>query len=181
LLLRSQFSLGIDLWNDSKNKDASNSGSFAWRGQGQYVRFLARDTLLVLRSEILLSTSSTVPLEPFSLGGSQTVRGYRQDQLITSNGVFASAEVRLPILQIKEVEGILQVIPFVDCGIAWNSSGNAVLDPNTLVGIGMGLQWQMGNKFTARLDYGIPLTDVNTSGRTWQDDGLYFSLNYSPF
>ncbi|MDJ0732579.1 MAG: ShlB/FhaC/HecB family hemolysin secretion/activation protein [Nostocaceae cyanobacterium] len=181
LLLRSQFSLGIDLFNDSKNEDASNSGSFAWRGQGQYVRFLAPDTLLVLRSEVLLSTRSTVPLEPFGLGGLQTVRGYRQDELITSNGVFASAEVRLPILRVKEVKGTLQAIPFIDFGVAWNNSGNFHPDPNTLVGVGMGLQWQMGNQFTARLDYGIPLTDTNSNGNTWQDDGLYFSLNYSPF
>jgi hemolysin activation/secretion protein len=181
LFLRSQFSLGIDLFNDSKNKDASNNGSFAWRGQEQYVRFLAPDTLLVLRSEVLLSTNSTVPLEPFSLGGLQTVRGYRQDQLITSNGVFASAEVRLPILRVKKVQGILQVVPFVDFGIGWNSSGNFQPDPNTLVGVGTGLNWQMSNWFTARLDYGIPLIDANSNGRTWQEQGWYFSLNCSPF
>jgi hemolysin activation/secretion protein len=39
----------------------------------------------------------------------------------------------------------------------------------------------VGNNFTARFDWGIPLTDVEDSDRTLQEDGLYFSINYSPF
>lgn len=181
--VRSQFSLGLGALNATINDDPPDSRFFAWRGQGQYVRLLAPETLLVVRSDLQLSSRALVPLEQFALGGLQSVRGYRQDVLLTDNGVFASAEVRLPFLRVESVEGVLQAVPFVDVGIAWNNSDNSEedLDDNSLVGVGLGLQWQMGDRFTARFDWGIPLIDVDSRDRTWQEQGLYFSVNYSLF
>ena len=185
LALRSQFNVGLDLFNATVNDDPPDSRFFSWRGQGQYVRLLAKDTLFVLRSDVQFSTRSLVPLEQFGLGGLQSVRGYRQDALLTDNGFLTSAEVRFPVFRVKKLEGLLQVVPFIDFGVAWNSStrNTPAPDPNTLIGVGMGLQWQMGDYFTARLDYGIPLTDVNNGrdGGSLQEDGFYFSVNYSPF
>ncbi|WP_017319454.1 ShlB/FhaC/HecB family hemolysin secretion/activation protein [Mastigocladopsis repens] len=181
LALRSQFSLGVGLFDATINNEPPDSRFFSWRGQGQYVRLLAPETLLVLRSDLQFTTRALVPLEQFSLGGLQSVRGYRQDQLLVDNGFFASAEVRLPVVRVERVEGVLQVVPFVDFGIGWNSSDTSDLDPNTLVSVGLGLQWQMGDGLTARLDYGIGLTDVDSSDRTLQEKGFYFSVNYSPF
>ncbi len=181
LAVRSQFSLGLDIFNATVNEDPPDSRFFAWQGQGQYVRLLFPDSLLVVRSDLQFSTRALVPLERFSLGGWQSVRGYRQDALLTDNGVFASAEVRLPILRVERVQGVLQVVPFVDFGIGWNSSDTPDPDPNSLVGVGLGLQWQMGDKLTARFDWGIPLIDIEDSDRTLQEKGLYFSINYSPF
>ena len=178
---RSQFSLGLDIFNATVNDEPPDSRFFAWRGQGQYVRLLFPDSLLVVRSNLQFSTRALVPLEQFSLGGLQSVRGYRQDALLTDNGFFISAEVPLPILRVEKVEGVLQVVPFVDFGIGWNSSDSPDPDPNSLVGVGLGLQWQMGDNFDARFDWGIPLTDVEDSDRTLQEQGLYFSINYSLF
>lgn len=178
---RSQFSLGLDIFNATVNDDPPDSRFFAWRGQGQYVRLLFPDSLLVVRSDLQFSTRALVPLEQFSLGGLSSVRGYRQDALLTDNGFFASAEVQLPILRVEKLEGVLQVVPFVDFGIGWNNSDNPEPDPNSLVGVGLGLQCQVGNNFTARFDWGIPLTDVEDRDRTLQEQGLYFSVNYSPF
>lgn len=135
----------------------------------------------MLRSDLQLSTRALVPLEQFSLGGAQSVRGYRQDLYLIDNGFFASAEVRFPLLRVEQVRGVLQVAPFVDLGVGWNSSGYRNPNRNTLVGIGVGLQWQMSNKFTARVDYGVPLVDVNSGDRTLQEQGFYFSVNFSPF
>ncbi|MBR8836423.1 MAG: ShlB/FhaC/HecB family hemolysin secretion/activation protein [Stigonema ocellatum SAG 48.90 = DSM 106950] len=182
--LRSQFSLGVGWLDATVNSKPPDSRFFSWRGQGQYVKLLAPDTVLELRSDLQVSTRALVPLEQFSLGGLQSVRGYRQDLYLSDNGFFASAEVRFPIARVKEVEGVLQIVPFVDFGVAWNSSGQRNPSPNnrnTLVGLGLGLQWQMNNRFTARFDYGIPLTDIKSSDRSLQEQGIYFSVNYSPF
>jgi hemolysin activation/secretion protein len=147
------------------------------------VRLLAPDTLLVLRSDLQLAARTLVPLEQFAIGGLQSVRGYRQDRLLTDNGFFTSAEVRFPVLRVNEVQGLLQVVPFVDFGVGWNDSDSPSPDPdpNTLIGAGLGLLWQMGNNFNARLDYGIPLVSADDSDRTLQEQGLYFSITYSPF
>jgi hemolysin activation/secretion protein len=181
LALRSQFNLGLDIFNATVNNEAPDSRFFSWRGQGQYVRLLAPQTLLVIRSDLQFSTRALVPLEQFGLGGLGSVRGYRQDILLTDNGFLASAEVQLPVLRLKNVGGVLQVVPFIDFGVGWNSSGNPDPNPNTLLGLGLGLQWQMGDRLNVRLDYGIPLTDIQDRGRTLQEDGIYFSIVANPF
>jgi len=183
LALRSQFNLGVDAFDATNNDDPEpDSQFFAWRLQGQYVRRLARDTLVVLRSDLQLANTALVPLEQFSVGGVQSVRGFRQDALLTDNGFLASAEVRLPLLRVEEVQGVLQVAPFVDLGVGWNNDteNNPNPEQQTLVGLGVGLQWQMNN-LTARIDYGIPLTEDINDGDTLQEEGIYFSVTASPF
>ena len=178
--VRSQFNLGVGAFDATVNGEGLPDSRFlAWRGQGQYVRLLAPDTLLVVRSDLQLATDPLLTLEQFSLGGLGTVRGYRQDLLLTDNGFLASVEARLPIVRVSEVEGVLQVVPFVDFGVGWNNGDFPDPDPNALVGIGLGLQWQMGENFSARFDWGIPLVDVDIDKRTWNDNGLYFSLDFN--
>ena len=181
--LRSQFSFGLDAFDATINEEAPDSRFFEWQGQGQYVRLLAPDTLLVLRSSAQLSSKPLLSLEQFTLGGLYSVRGYRQNLLLTDNGVFASAEVRLPILRVASVNGVLQVVPFADFGVAWNDDDNPIPtpNPNTLATVGLGLQWQMGDNFNARLDWGIPLTDFEVQSNTSSEQELYFTVNYSFF
>ncbi len=183
---RSQFNLGIGAFNATVNEDAPDSRFFSWRGQAQWVRLLAPETLLVLRGDVQLSPDALVPSQQFSLGGIDSVRGYRQDALLTDSGAFVSAEVRLPIYRSRQRQTILQLTPFVDVGTTWNTSGRRnrngnTTDPNTLVSVGLGLRLQLSDRFTARLDWGIPLVDLSTRKRTWQENGVYFSIVSSPF
>ena len=92
-----------------------------------------------------------------------------------------SAELQLPVLRVFEDTGVVQLIPFVDYGTTWNSSGIANPDNPTLSSIGLGLQWRQGDRFTARLDWGIPLVDVDSRDRTWQENGIHFSANWISF
>ena len=48
---RSQFSLGVDIFDATINEDAPDSSFFAWRGQGQWVRRLDEDFLFLLRGD----------------------------------------------------------------------------------------------------------------------------------
>lgn len=180
IALRSQFNLGIGAFDATINSERPDSRFFAWQGQAQWARLLAPDTLFLLRVNTQLASTSLLPLEQFGLGGLDSVRGYRQDFLLTDNGTFASAEVQIPILRLPETDTILKVVPFADFGVVWNNSG-AAPDPNTLASVGFGLRLSQGDRFTARLDWGIPLVSVQSEGRTLQEDGLYFSLIYNPF
>lgn len=176
---RSQFNVGVGWFDATVNSEPPDSRFFFWRSQAQYVRLLAPETLFILRSDTQLATEALVPLEQIGIGGLRSVRGYRQDLLLTDNGVVFSAEVQLPILRVKQFDGILHLVPFADFGWGWNSSGRQNPDPNAVVGVGLGLQWQMGDRLNARLDWGIPLTDVDSGDRTWQENGLYFTINYN--
>lgn len=179
---RSQFSLGVGALNATINENPEpDSRFFAWRGQLQWVRLLAPDTLVLLRSDLQLVSTALVPTEQFGLGGLESVRGYRQDLLLTDNGAFASAEVQLPILRLSQLDGVLQIAPFVDLGTVWNNSGRETPEQSTLASVGLGLRFSQGDRLTARLDWGIPLVSVNSRDRTWQENGLYFSVQYNLF
>ncbi|MCC5634652.1 ShlB/FhaC/HecB family hemolysin secretion/activation protein [Nostoc sp. CHAB 5844] len=177
---RSQFSLGVDWLGTNVNVEEPDSRFFAWRGQAQWVRQFAPDTLFLARGDLQLAANSLVPLEQFGLGGQQSVRGYRQDALLTDNGLLFSAEFRLPIVRASKLGGVLQLTPFIDVGKAWNTKGENP-SPSTLVGTGLGLLWQQGDRFSARLDWGIPLISIDGEKRSLQENGLYFSVKYSPF
>lgn len=180
LAFRSQFSVGLDAFNSTVNEDEPDSRFVSWRGQGQWVRLLADETLVLVRGDLQFTGDSLLPLEQFGLGGGQSVRGYRQDALLTDSGALLSAELRLPILRVPEVDGVLQIAPFIDLGTAWNVSGEA--PPRSfLAGTGLGLIWRMGDRFNARLDWGIPLVSIDSDKRTWQENGIYFSVSFAAF
>lgn len=185
LALRSEFSFGLPIFdatiNDVGNNVAPDSEFFAWRGQAQWVRRLAPDTLLVLRGDVQIADRRLVSLEQFGVGGIASVRGYRQDQLLTDNGAFGSIELRVPILRIREPQALLQVAPFFDVGTAWNNFKGADPDPSTLVSVGLGLRFQMSDRLNARFDWGIPLISADYNKRTLQENGLYFSVVWNPF
>lgn len=181
LALRSQFSFGLPILGYTDNESAPDGQFFAWRGQAQLARILAPDTLLFLRGDIQLADRPLIPIEQFGLGGPSTVRGYRQDALLSDNGILASVEVRIPIWRIPSINGLLQVTPFVDFGTTWNRSSEPEPDPNTLASIGLGLRLQISDRLNARFDWGHRLIPIEGEKKTLQEKGLYFSLIYSFF
>jgi hemolysin activation/secretion protein len=179
---RSQFSLGTKFLGATANDSGPDSRFLAWRGQAQYVRLLAPETLLIVRSDIQLADRPLLSLEQMGIGGVQSVRGYRQDLLLTDSGAIASAEVRIPVWRVPEVQGLLQIAPFIDFGVGWNNSGEKPNpESDKLLGAGLGLVWQMGDRLNVRLDYGIPLINAQSGDRTLQEKGIYFRINYFPF
>jgi len=179
LAARSQFSFGWDAFGATVNDTGTDARFISWLGQFQWVQALGGNTILVARTGAQLSFDSLLPIEQFSVGGVETVRGYRQNQLVADNGIFGSIEVRFPLIRQPDGIGTLQLAPFFDIGTAWNNQGK-LPSPNTLASIGVGLRWQLGSYFWARLDWGIPLIDVSHKGNSLQDNGISFSLTYSP-
>lgn len=180
LAARSQFSLGLDALGATINNTGTDGRFFSWLGQFQWVQSLGKDSISIVRVGGQLTGDSLLPLEQFSVGGIDTVRGYRQNQQVGDNGAIASAEVRLPIVRDPEGVGLIQLAPFIDFGKVWNSKG-AVSTDDTLLSVGIGLHWQINRLFTARLDYGIPLIAVEHRGNSLQDNGVTFSVEMRPF
>jgi hemolysin activation/secretion protein len=178
LAARSELSVGLRAFGATINSEPPDSRFVLWRGQVGYLRKLG-DTNLLLRGNIQLADRPLVPLEQFGLGGQGTVRGYRQDLLIADNGVSASAELYVPLFDGDS--GKLQVVPFVDLGTTWNNDRDIEGDTSTLASLGLGLQYNLGSSFTVRLDYGLPLVNVDSSKNTWQENGFTFSVRYQPF
>lgn len=176
--VRSQFSIGLDAQEPTATGTRS-SNFFSWRGLAQYRRQLGQDTVFSVQGDVQLANRGLIPLEQFSLGGQGSVRGYREDLLLADNGAFVSAEVWLPILRLPEVDGVLQLTPFVDVGTVWNSNDEAIAT-NDLASVGLGLRWQH-DTLSARLDWGLPLISVDGDDDTLQENGLHFSIIFNAF
>ncbi len=177
LAARSQFSLGINAFDATINDSGTDGQFLAWLGQFQYVQQIsAARMLLVTRLNAQLTPDSLLSLERFSFGGVDSVRGYAQNQVVADNGVFGSVELRIPL---TDDPSRLQVVPFVEGGYAWN---NKTIDPTDdfIAGIGLGVRWQPTQDLSVRVDYGIPLIDVE-AGNSLQESGVYFSVRYQPF
>ncbi|MEM9512202.1 MAG: ShlB/FhaC/HecB family hemolysin secretion/activation protein [Cyanobacteria bacterium P01_E01_bin.48] len=183
---RSQFSLGVE-WFDATDNSARggpDSSFFAWRGQAEWARQVTDNALLFVRADVQLADRDLLALEEFALGGARSVRGYPQNALLGDNGISASAEMRWSVYRDPASGGTLSIGPFVDVGTVWNDDGslpNTSNNDNTLIGTGVGLQWEQSDRLFLRLDWGIPLTSIGRSRRTWQDNGLYFTMSYAPF
>ena len=170
---------------------------FAWLGQAQYVRRpfdtealrkkpesfgwnLLRESVLVLRVNAQLSDEPLLSLEQFSIGGMQSVRGYRENQLLRDNGVFASAELRIPIWLAKDKTPLVSLAPFFDFGSGWNV--NKVEDNNeTIASVGLGVLVNATRHAQLTLYWGHPLIDLAEKKVSLQDYGLHFTLSINAF
>jgi hemolysin activation/secretion protein len=176
---RSQLSLGINAFDATNNPSSPDSKFVTWRGQAQYVRALAPNSLFLVRLESQIADRPLLAIEQLGIGGQDSVRGYRQDLLLTDNGIIASAEVRLPIFTPPTSQQVLQIVPFLDFGWGWNrSSSTNDSTRNVLAAGGLGLRYQSAD-FSAKLDYGIPFSSIDLNKRTGQERGFYFSINYN--
>lgn len=177
LAARSQFSIGIDAFDATVNETGTDGQFFAWLGQFQWVQRLSPRWVLVSRLSAQLTPDSLLSLERFGYGGIGTVRGYRQNQLVTDNGILGAVEARFALLPDSNR---LQLIPFAEIGHGWN---NQFPDPPTatIASIGLGLRWAITPDLAIGVDYGIPLIEVENEGDSLQENGLYFSVRYQPF
>ena len=178
-VLRSTFNMGLNVLGATIRNDGSpDSRFFYWSGQVLRVQRIGtdRDTLAFFRFNMQFSGDQLLSLNRFSIGGAQSIRGYRQNQLTGDNGIQTSVELQFPVARDEEGLATVKLLPFVEAGTIWNSSG--VNSTNqSLIGLGLGATYQPMRNLLFRLDYGIPLVNVSNSGNNLQDSGLYFSIN----
>ncbi|EKQ69498.1 hemolysin activation/secretion protein [Leptolyngbyaceae cyanobacterium JSC-12] len=180
LAARSQLSFGLPILGATQNEAGIDGIFFSWVGQFQWVQAINQDITAIARIAAQLTPDSLLPLEQFSLGGIDTVRGFRQNYRVADNGIVGNLEIRFPILQQEDGIGIVQLAPFIDVGKVWNNA-DEIRSPQLLASTGLGLRWQIGNTLLARLDWGIPLVSYDRQGNTLQDSGVVFSIRLQFF
>ena len=185
---RSRFSVGLDVWNATTNRSSLPDGRFfAWLGQFQWARRLAPwDIQTLLRMDLQLASQPLLPLEQIAVGGRFTVRGYRENTLVRDNGFIASLEAGIPVISNQWWADMVQLVPFVDFGTAWNTTVPTP-SPRTLASIGMGLRWQVTIPrpipLTPQFEiyWGLPLRHVPTPGGNLQDSGVSLQFAIAAF
>jgi hemolysin activation/secretion protein len=177
--LRSQFNIGLGILG-TVNDRGPDSRSLSWLGQAQWVKDLGPGSQWVLRGEVQFADRNLLPSEQLGIGGQSSVRGYRQDALLTDAGLVASAEYRFPLY--RSPSWLIQAAPFVDIGTGWNLGENPDPTTRTIASLGLGLRFQTSDRFSARFDWGLPLIKlaepIAGRNKSLQENGFYFSLVY---
>ncbi|NBV85234.1 MAG: ShlB/FhaC/HecB family hemolysin secretion/activation protein [Verrucomicrobia bacterium] len=169
----------------------------SWLGQAQYMRRifdtsefrreenllsaqLLRETLLILRGNVQLSNDALLSSEQFSIGGAQSVRGYRENQILRDNGIFASCELRIPVWLTKDRTPAVSVATFFDYGQGWDSRK---MDSGLqeLCSIGLGVLFDVSKRARATVYCGHHLIEVQKTRESLQDYGIHFTLSLSAF
>lgn len=181
LALRSTLSWGIDAFDITDTATNRNARFFAWEGQAQYVRRLFNTpNQLILRVQGQWTGDQLLSLEQFSLGGAESVRGYRENQLLRDRGVASTVELRIPVVLDKSGAPAVQVAPFFDFGGGWNAGGPTP-NPTTISSAGIGLLLTPNKHLNAQLYWGHPFRDVHNPHDDPQDLGLHFQMSFEAF
>jgi hemolysin activation/secretion protein len=186
---RSRFSFGVDALDATVKSGGVPDGKFfAWLGQVQFVQRVPQlwDTRVILRADMQLANDLLLPIEQVAVGGRYSVRGYRENTLVTDNAVLSSVEVRLPLVQNWRWTDYLELAPFFDFGKGWNTRG-VDPEPSSLSSIGIGLRWgvplvpAVPVRSHLEVYWGHRLRDVPRAGNTVQDHGVHLQFVVSAF
>jgi hemolysin activation/secretion protein len=182
VVLDSRFRLGTSWLGATGSSVPDDPGNefLVWQGQALWLQQLNPNWLLVTRAAGQFADRPLVASELFGVGGVGSVRGYRKDRILADNGFVASLELQTPLLTWPEANAVGTIAPFFDYGYGWNSD-NQFLREQSLASIGAGFILQIDNRFTARLDYALPLINTSDSGNTWQESGFLLGINMQLF
>ena len=123
-----------------------------------------------------MSDDKLLPTEQITIGGTNSVRGYRRNLSLGDNGIVGSLELQIPLVNNRSK---IYSIPFVDAGTIWSNS-NTAINANTLASIGLGISYQFANSLEARIDYGIPLIDVAAPKNFSTTQPFSFQITFRP-
>jgi hemolysin activation/secretion protein len=196
LALRSQLSIGLDVLGATNDDCAFDLTGFcvtppgtskseipdahfvAWLGQLQWVRRFDRwwGIETVFRTDLQLASQPLFSLEQFSVGGHQSVRGYRENQLVRDNGLASSLELRIPLWSSGALGLDFQLAPFFDIGRSWNTN-RPEASPRTLMSVGVGLRAGLTRYLRGEIYWGHRLRHVDEpENDDLQDKGVQFSI-----
>ena len=192
LYTRFAVSQGVD-WLDATDRDEADLGPDGVRIgnlpdsdftaillQANYARALPwADMQLLARLTTQLSLDPLLSSQKLAVGGSRTVRGYRENQLVRDNGVIASVELRIPVwpddLGVSQLG--LTFVPFFDFGEAEDEPidlpGLDSPESDRLMSVGAGLVWNWWEPLHVEIYYGEELENVDNDGSSLQEDGVH--------
>jgi len=183
--IRSDIRWGVDLFDATTNSDGPDGRYLGWLGQFQWIQRLpVLDSKLVVRGLAQWVNDSLLPSEKISIGGMETVRGYRENFMTTDKGLAAGIEWQVPVghLRVPGIstgihDGLFELAAFFDHGQGSNKSFQNP-DPDNISSVGLGMIWHPSEMFMAKLYWGYALQNRdNPDDHDLQDDGVSFVIS----
>jgi hemolysin activation/secretion protein len=185
--VRQLVSFGVPVLGASHNPSGQPDWNFVsfltqLRHAERFPRLLGLE--LVVRGDLQLATEPLMPMEQIGVGGVDSVRGYRVNQLVRDDAAMGGVELRLPVFRDDERGHLVQLAPFFDAGHGWSAStrdkpqdSKTAFGPKTLLGVGIGVRYRYRSWLGAELYWGDSLSDVNDPvDDSLQDYGIYFRV-----
>lgn len=160
---------------DATRSSSEIGGQFtSYLAQLQYSKLLAERFHITARLLAQHASDPLLSVEKFALGGINTVRGYRQNQVVRDNAYLASVEAHyrldLPIW--------IDLIGFLDWGSGENHDDAATSGKTDLASVGVGVVVKGWRGFSLELYLAHGFDDFTTTEHDLQDDGIHFRLGY---
>lgn len=175
LALRSVFNVGINALDATINPHAPDGRFFSWLGQLQWARHVGLGQV-IWRTDVQLADDPLLPLEKFQIGGANSVRGYRENQLVRDWGFTSALEYRHPLFNETLSANKFFIAPFADVGGAWNADNNILIKQDLLASVGLGIIWEPDRRLHTHVYWGKGLINVNNPENDPQDYGFHFKL-----
>ncbi len=151
--------------------------------QAQWVRLIGANAQFIARGDVQRAYDPLTGSEKYSLGGLDSVRGYRKDALVRDSGRFVSAELRYLIGRWPLIkgpmggEGPVRLAAFFDYGQVWDYGASD--RKRALSSAGPGLRWEPLRGSELALYYGVQLRDLDTPTKALSDRGVNVRLTLS--
>jgi hemolysin activation/secretion protein len=147
--------------------------------QLSYVRLFARaahDWTLSLSFNSQFTSDTLQAFERLPLGGHQSIRGFRENQVLRDEAWEFRAQLDIPIYQ--EGESRFVIFPFYDAGEGKNAIEQSnVRQSVSLSSVGIGMHYQFEG-FSFLLEWASRLEEEQKQDDTLQDDGLHVGVSY---
>lgn len=185
---RHVLSMGLNAFNATiaKDEDQNNNANelmrdgviadsryTSWLLQLQWARrYRPLGLQSIFRSDLQIAFDPLLSMEQFAIGGANSVRGYRENQYISDNGLTTSLEFRLPIFKANKQE--VQTMLFYDYGQSWDEGDH--MDKHILNSAGVGLRYHYTDWVAAQVYWGKQLKEIESDGSEWQDQGIHAAI-----
>jgi hemolysin activation/secretion protein len=185
--IQSQFNLGLDVLDTTKTAQGIDGLFWSWTGGMRYLKSLNTENnhLFLATLNLQLTPDKLLPTEKITIGGLNKGTGYRPNIGVADNGVIGTLELQFSLAE-SDSWGKLSIGPFIHGGTIWNSdravpayADRATTEANDFLSAGMSLQYRV-NFLELRLDYGLPLIELENFGATDTEDNFSFSLLFRP-
>lgn len=177
MALRSTFSFASTNALPRQDGYGPDDRYFSWLGQFQWARRFADSGQVIFRFDTQWTRQALLPISKFGLGGANSVRGYRENQLLRDKGFVTSAEYRRPLFAVEGRENAWQWAAFADYGRGWNA-GREESTPVDIGSAGLGLLWNPRPNLHGQLYLAKAFRTVQNPGHDLQDDGVHFRFSY---
>ena len=174
LAARFSISRGTSKFDATEGSNVTDGRFTSYLAQVQYSKLLAKKFHITAKALAQHAADPLLSIEKYALGGIETIRGYRQNQVVRDNAYLASLEAHYR----PELPIWIDLIGFLDWGRGENHKDSTSIGHSDLASVGVGVVVKHSQRFSFELYLAHGFDDFKASEYDLQDDGVHFRLGY---